>query len=42
MATVLIDCVLHHCHVVKIRGNSYRLREHSKVCNFQPPQVRNF
>lgn len=26
MAAALIDRLLHHCHVVAIRGNSYRLR----------------
>lgn len=26
MAAALIDRLLHHCHVVSIRGNSYRLR----------------
>ncbi len=28
MAAALIDRVLHHCHVVSIRGNSYRIRHH--------------
>ena len=28
MAAALIDRLLHHCHVVNIRGNSYRMREH--------------
>lgn len=28
MAAALIDRVLHHCHVVNIRGNSYRMRQH--------------
>ena len=28
MAAALIDRLLHHCQVVNIRGNSYRLREH--------------
>ena len=26
MAAALIDRLLHHCHVVNIRGNSYRMR----------------
>src|SRR5690606_12107708 len=26
MAAALIDRLLHHCHVVSIRGNSYRLK----------------
>ena len=28
MAAGLIDRLLHHCHIVNIRGNSYRMREH--------------
>ena len=28
MATALIDRLLHHCHIVNIRGHSYRMREH--------------
>jgi DNA replication protein DnaC len=31
MAGALIDRVLHHCHLVNIRGNSYRMREHSEL-----------
>ena len=29
MAAALIDRLLHHCHIVNIRGNSYRLRHHA-------------
>lgn len=28
MVAALIDRLLHHCHIVNIRGNSYRMREH--------------
>ena len=28
MAAALIDRLLHHCHIINIRGNSYRIREH--------------
>ena len=28
MAAALIDRLLHHCHIVNIWGNSYRMREH--------------
>jgi len=28
MAAALIDRLVHHCHIVNIRGNSYRLRQH--------------
>jgi DNA replication protein DnaC len=31
MAAALIDRILHHCHVVNIRGNSYRMREHTEL-----------
>jgi len=37
MAAALIDRLLHHCHVVNIRGNSYRMTHHTelyKVLNF--------
>ncbi len=27
MAAALIDQMLHHCHLVNIRGNRYRMRE---------------
>ena len=28
MAGALIDRLLHHCHIVNMRGNSYRMRHH--------------
>lgn len=31
MAAALIDRVLHHCHIVNIRGNSYRMRHHTEL-----------
>ncbi|QWE97192.1 ATP-binding protein [Cupriavidus sp. EM10] len=31
MAAALIDRVLHHCHLVNIKGNSYRMREHAEL-----------
>jgi DNA replication protein DnaC len=31
MASALIDRLLHHCHIVNIRGNSYRMRDHRDV-----------
>ena len=33
MATALIDRLLHHCHIVNIRGNSYRMRQHADLFN---------
>jgi DNA replication protein DnaC len=47
MAAALIDRILHHCHLVNIRGNSYRMREHAELWqNLVPgaaeqPQRRN-
>ena len=41
MAAVLIDRLLHHCHIVNIRGNSYRMRHHtelSKVLHSPPAE----
>ena len=31
MAAALIDRLLHHCHIVNIRGNSYRMRAHQEL-----------
>jgi len=46
MAAALIDHLLHHCHIVNIRGNSYRLREHRALATrlvsapVKPPSPR--
>ena len=39
MAAALIDRVLHHCHLVNIRGNSYRMREHTELYRTLQPGV---
>ena len=31
MAAALIDRLVHHCHIVNIRGNSFRMRRHSEL-----------
>jgi DNA replication protein DnaC len=31
MAGALIDRLVHHCHIVNIRGNSYRMRQHTEL-----------
>ena len=31
MAAALIDRLLHHCHIVDIRGDSYRMRAHQDL-----------
>ena len=37
MAAALIDRLLHHCHIVSIRGNSYRLRHQRAL--WRPPEA---
>ena len=39
MAAALIDRVLHHCHLVNIRGNSYHMREHSEPYRTLRPEA---
>ncbi len=44
MAAALIDRLLHHCHIVNIRGNSYRMRQHtelSKTLHAAPAEQRS-
>ena len=31
MASALIDRLVHHCHKVNIRGNSYRMKNHAAL-----------
>lgn len=38
MAAALIDRLLHHCHLVNIRGNSYRMRQHADLLQAAEPQ----
>jgi DNA replication protein DnaC len=33
MAAALIDRLVHHCHIVNIRGNSYRMRQHRALAS---------
>jgi len=33
MGGALIDRLVHHCHIVNIRGNSYRMRQHAELYN---------
>ena len=39
MAAALIDRVLHHCHLLNIRGNSYRMREHTELYRSLRPEA---
>ena len=40
IATAILDRLLHHSHVLNIRGESYRLREKRRAGLFGPPQPR--
>ena len=31
LAAALLDRLLHRCHIVNIRGNSYRMRRHAEL-----------
>jgi DNA replication protein DnaC len=41
MAAALIDRLLHHCHIVNIRGNSYRMRTHSELWKALHPDAED-
>ena len=38
MASALIDRLVHHCHIVNIRGNSFRMRRHADLQQLLSPQ----
>jgi DNA replication protein DnaC len=38
MASALIDRLVHHCHIVNIRGNSFRMRQHADLQQLLSPQ----
>jgi DNA replication protein DnaC len=38
MAAALIDRLVHHCHIVNIRGNSYRMRHHAELRTVLQPR----
>src|SRR5262245_9204195 len=40
MASALIDRLVHHCHIVNVRGNSYRLRAHVELSRAARPRDR--
>ena len=37
MAVAPIDRLLHHCHIVNIRGNKYRMRAHRDLLRSTQP-----
>jgi DNA replication protein DnaC len=39
MAAALVDRLVHHCHIVNIRGNSYRMRHHTDLRLASTPQA---
>ena len=41
MAAALIDRLVHHCHIVNIRGNSYRMRNHADLQSALHPEFHS-
>ena len=43
MAAALLDRLLYHCHIVNIRGNSYRMRKRGELARslHQAPARKN-
>ena len=39
MAAALIDRLVHHCHIVNIRGNSYRMKNHADLRSALTPHA---
>ena len=42
MAAALIDRLVHHCHIVNIRGNSYRMKDHQNLLQSGSDRRRKF
>jgi len=40
LATAVLDRLLHHCHVINIRGNSYRLKDKIKTGIVSTPSTQ--
>lgn len=40
MAATPVDRLVHHCHIVNIRGNSYRLRQHRELAKLLQADTR--
>jgi len=38
LATAVLDRLLHHAHIINIRGNSYRLKDRTKTGLYKSPQ----
>lgn len=39
LASALIDRLVHHCHIVNIRGNSFRMRQHADLQQLLSPRA---
>jgi len=39
LATAVLDRLLHHAHIINIRGNSYRLKDRAKTGLYKNPQA---
>ena len=41
LASALIDRLVHHCHIVNIRGNSFRMRQHADLQQLLSPPAES-
>ncbi len=39
LATAMLDRLLHHSHILNIRGNSYRLRDKMRTGAYSKPKT---
>ncbi|ERM92875.1 hypothetical protein O163_02910 [Caldanaerobacter subterraneus subsp. yonseiensis KB-1] len=40
LATAALDRLLHHAHIINIRGNSYRLKDRLKISLYGSPNIK--
>ncbi|WP_200800702.1 ATP-binding protein, partial [Carboxydothermus pertinax] len=40
LATAVLDRLLHHAHIINIRGNSYRLKDRLKTGLYGNPHIK--
>ncbi|MCS3915613.1 DNA replication protein DnaC [Caldanaerobacter subterraneus subsp. tengcongensis MB4] len=40
LATAALDRLLHHAHIINIRGNSYRLKDRLKTGLYGSPNIK--
>jgi len=41
LTAALLDCLLHHAHIVAMRGDSYRLKNQKKAGAFELEEIKS-